>query len=110
MHASSDSNETCEGMRFYPSELPASSASRFPEKYHGMIFIAERGSWNRRIPIGYRITVSDGSSYDEFATGFLQDSRSCGRPVDVEVLDDGSMLISDDKDGSLFRVEYRRGS
>jgi len=93
------------GMRFYPSHLDR--ASTFPSKYHGMIFVAEHGSWNRRTPIGYRLTMSDGSSYEEFATGWLQGDRACGRPVDVEVLDDGSMLISDDKDGSVFKVEYR---
>jgi len=96
------------GMRFYPSNLPAKSASLFPSGYHGKIFIAEHGSWNRREPIGYRVTISDGFSYEEFASGFLDgNGATCGRPVDLEILADGSMLISDDESGSLFRVEYR---
>eukprot|EP00928_Gymnodinium_smaydae_P030936 TRINITY_DN22862_c0_g1_i1.p1 TRINITY_DN22862_c0_g1~~TRINITY_DN22862_c0_g1_i1.p1 ORF type:complete len:524 (-),score=33.73 TRINITY_DN22862_c0_g1_i1:152-1498(-) len=95
------------GMRFYPSSLPSTSQSRFPKEYWGKIFIAEHGSWNRREPIGYRVTVVNGNGFEEFATGFLQNGQACGRPVDIEMLDDGSMLVSDDKDDSLFRITYR---
>ena len=92
------------GMRFYTGE-------QFPERYRHGIFIAEHGSWNRKEPIGYRVTFvklegNVPSSYEVFAEGWLQGSFSWGRPVDVEVMQDGSLLISDDKAGKIYRVVY----
>ncbi|MBD3180416.1 MAG: sorbosone dehydrogenase family protein, partial [Candidatus Latescibacteria bacterium] len=92
------------GMRFYRGEM-------FPERYRNSIFIAEHGSWNRTVPIGYRIVRIDmeGGRPQEpevFADGWLQENRSWGRPVDLLFLSDGSMLISDDKGGAVYRITY----
>jgi len=94
------------GMRFYTGQA-------FPERYRGAIFIAEHGSWNRSKPIGYRVTVVrlDASgrplSYEPFVSGWLQpDGEAWGRPVDVLVHPDGSLLISDDRAGWIYRVTY----
>ena len=94
------------GMRFY-------TGSMFPEEYRGQVFIAEHGSWNRSTPIGYRITrvrlEGNGAvSYDVFASGWLNDDRVMGRPVDLEILSDGSMLVSDDDAGRIYRIRYNR--
>lgn len=94
------------GMVFYDGEM-------FPEQYRGMVFIAEHGSWNRSQKIGYRVsTVAMQSgrptSYEVFAEGWLQGDSVSGRPVDLLVLDDGSMLVSDDKGGHVFRITYSR--
>jgi glucose/arabinose dehydrogenase len=87
----------------------------FPDYYRNGIFIAEHGSWNRKTPIGYRIMfvkLEDNLpvSYEVFAEGWLQDSLSWGRPVDVEIMRDGSLLISDDKAGKIYRVVYENKS
>jgi len=93
------------GMRFY-------TGSMFPERYRGSIFIAEHGSWNRTTPIGYRITnvpVTDGRAvdYDIFAEGWLQGINAWGRPVDVLVMPDGALLVSDDRAGAVYRISYK---
>jgi len=94
------------GMRFYTGTM-------FPEEYHNAIFIAEHGSWNRKIPVGYQvITVrsENGKSFTAvpFATGFLgPDGKVTGRPVDIEFIADGSLLISDDQAGRIYRVTYK---
>ena len=93
------------GMRFYTGTM-------FPERYRGQIFIAEHGSWNRSQKIGYRVMVVglDGSGrstgYEEFATGWLQGQNVWGRPVDVMVREDGSLLVSDDDQGAIYRITY----
>lgn len=92
------------GMRFYTGKM-------FPKEYKHQIFIAEHGSWNRSKKIGYRITLVrlDGNkavSYEVFAEGWLQGEKAWGRPVDVEILPDGSMLISDDRAGAIYRITY----
>jgi len=93
------------GMRFY-------IGSMFPEKYHNQIFIAEHGSWNRTTKNGYRImlvTLQDNKAirYEPFATGWLQSGDNVwGRPVDVEMLSDGSLLVSDDYAGTVYRISY----
>lgn len=92
------------GMRFYTGNM-------FPEEYRNQIFIAERGSWNRSKKIGYRVTLVrlDGNksiSYEPFAEGWLKGESVSGRPVDVEVLPDGSMLVSDDYAGMIYRITY----
>jgi glucose/arabinose dehydrogenase len=94
------------GMRFYTGEM-------FPEYYRNGIFIAEHGSWNRKDPIGYRVMFvklenNMPVSYEVFAEGWLQGTLSWGRPVDVEVMNDGSLLISDDKAGKIYRVSYEK--
>lgn len=95
------------GLKFYTGDM-------FPEAYRGNLFIAEHGSWNRDEKIGYRVSLvnvgNDGeaSSYETFASGWLDDEKqeAWGRPVDVLVLDDGSMLVSDDKAGVIYRISY----
>jgi glucose/arabinose dehydrogenase len=92
------------GMRFY-------TVTQFPEKYRGQIFMAEHGSWNRFPPIGYRITLvrfkgDRPDSYEVFAEGWLQGLTAWGRPVDVQVIEDGSMLVSDDRTGTIYRIWY----
>jgi glucose/arabinose dehydrogenase len=92
------------GMRFYTGRM-------FPEKYRGGIFIAEHGSWNRKQPLGYRVMFvklenDRPVSYEIFAEGWLKKSFAWGRPVDVEVMPDGSLLVSDDKAGRIYRITY----
>ena len=93
------------GLRFY-------TGNAFPAKYRGQIFIAEHGSWNRSKKIGYRVSLvrlEDGvpASYKVFADGWLKGRRISGRPVDLLVLEDGSLLVSDDYDGKVYRISYR---
>ncbi|MBI3524053.1 MAG: sorbosone dehydrogenase family protein [Betaproteobacteria bacterium] len=94
------------GMRFY-------TGSMFPAEYRQQIFIAEHGSWNRSKKIGYRVSLvklPDGKAvaYQPFATGWLQGETAWGRPADVLVLPDGSLLVSDDHAGAIYRIVYRR--
>ena len=97
------------GMRFYRGDA-------FPARYRGQIFIAEHGSWNRSHKIGYRVMVvhvdGDGraTEYEEFATGWLQGEDSWGRPVDVMERSDGSLLVSDDMRGVIYRITYDAAS
>ena len=93
------------GMRFYTGRM-------FPPGYRGQIFIAEHGSWNRSKPVGYRVSLvrlewNRVTSYEVFAEGWLQGGEAWGRPVDVQVMPDGSLLVSDDKAGMIYRISYR---
>ncbi len=93
------------GMRFY-------TGTAFPKRYRGAVFIAEHGSWNRSRKNGYRVSVvrlQDGRaiSYEPFITGWLQGESAWGRPADVLVMPDGSLLVSDDTAGAIYRVSYR---
>ena len=93
------------GMRFY-------RGSMFPESYRGSMIIAEHGSWNRSIPIGYRLVVAhpqpDGSATHEvFVEGWLKGSTAWGRPVDVLEMPDGSLLVSDDAADLIYRISYQ---
>jgi glucose/arabinose dehydrogenase len=92
------------GMRFYTGKM-------FPPEYRGGIFVAEHGSWNRSRKIGYRVSfvkVSGDRALSEtvFAQGWLQGERAWGRPADVLVLPDGSLLVSDDQAGVIYRITY----
>lgn len=94
------------GMRFY-------TGSMFPGAYRDNIFIAEHGSWNRSKKVGYRvvrvIANPDGSNarQEVFAEGWLQPGETVwGRPADVQPMPDGSLLISDDYAGAVYRVTY----
>jgi len=92
------------GMRFYTGTM-------FPESYRNQIFIAEHGSWNRSTPIGYRVTLvrlqgDKAVSYEPFAEGWLQGGGAWGRPVDVQVMPDGALLVSSDLSGSIYRISY----
>lgn len=92
------------GMRFY-------NAAMFPEEYRGQIFIPEHGSWNRSSPIGYRIMLvrlrgGGAAKYEVFAEGWLRGRRVDGRPVDLLVMPDGALLVSDDHAGAIYRISY----
>ena len=91
------------GMRFYTERM-------FPTDYHNQIFIAEHGSWNRTEKSGYRITLAsrehDGAlRYSVFAEGWLQGQEAWGRPVDLLVMPDGALLVSDDLAGVIYRIK-----
>lgn len=93
------------GMRFYVGRM-------FPQSLHGAIFIAEHGSWNRSRKAGYRVVVAhvDGdqvTGVEPFLTGFLDGQKTLGRPADVQPLRDGSLLVSDDYNGVIYRVTYK---
>ena len=94
------------GLEFY-------TANMFPEEYRNQLFIAEHGSWNRTKKSGYnlsRVKLDEKGNcieYEPFATGWLQEDESVwGRPVDVEFLPDGSMLVSDDYADAIYRIYY----
>ena len=92
------------GMRFY-------TGTRFPAEYHNNAFVAEHGSWNRGSKIGYRVkrvAVEGGrvAKHEVFAEGWLQGESVWGRPVDIEVMPDGSLLVSDDHAGAIYRIAY----
>ena len=95
------------GMRFY-------TGSQFPQQYRNQIFIAEHGSWNRSgsMPFnGNRIAIArlQGNkvvAYEPFATGWLEGRNRWGRPADLEVMPDGSMLVSDDMAGVIYKITY----
>lgn len=95
------------GVEFYQGGM-------FPAEYRGDAFIAEHGSWNRDTPIGYRVTRAEldgtrATEYDVFAEGWLpgtDEDDAWGRPVDLLFLPDGSMLLSDDKAGAIYRITY----
>jgi glucose/arabinose dehydrogenase len=105
------------GMRFYTGTL-------FPTEYRGDIFIAEHGSWNRRVPVGYRVvrvkvTGDKVVTQEVFAAGWLPPQpragdanrpspEAWGRPVDVLVMRDGALLVSDDRAGAVYRIAYAR--
>ena len=94
------------GLSFY-------NAKKFPEKYRGGIFSTQHGSWNRTDPVGARVLFTslkaDGSvdKTEVFAEGWLNENKEyIGRPVDVQVLNDGSLLVSDDFAGAIWRISY----
>ena len=93
------------GMRFYTGSL-------FPKTYRNAIFIARHGSWNKSQKQGGDVVVvkldKDGKvkSIEPFLTGFIEDNKYVGRPVDVMQLKDGSLLVSDDWNGAVYRITY----
>jgi glucose/arabinose dehydrogenase len=93
------------GMRFYTGKM-------FPPEFRNAIFIVRRGSWNKTKKIGGDVVVvklnKDGTvkSMEPFLTGFLENNEYHGRPVDVLVMKDGSLLLSDDLSGAVYRISY----
>jgi glucose/arabinose dehydrogenase len=93
------------GMTFYTGNM-------FPEQYRNAIFSAQHGSWNRTEPVGARVMVTfiaeDGTATMEpFAEGWKDENGEyLGRPVDVKQLRDGSLLVSDDLAGAIYRISY----
>ncbi|MEE8349798.1 MAG: sorbosone dehydrogenase family protein, partial [Acidobacteriota bacterium] len=93
------------GMRFY-------NGGMFPAAYRNQILIAEHGSWNRPDPMGYRISLvrlDQGrvTAYETFADGWLQEGKPWGRPVDLLVMPDGALLVSDNHAGVIYRISYQ---
>lgn len=116
----------CEGVEEPVVEMQAHSAplgiafytgQTFPSEYHGDLFIALHGSWNRAVPTGYKVVRLDFSNGEpdgevvDFATGWLNqaDDTAAGRPVDVLTGADGALYISDDKGGFVYRITYEGG-
>ncbi|WP_193173752.1 PQQ-dependent sugar dehydrogenase [Nisaea nitritireducens] len=96
------------GMHFYTGRM-------FPEKYKHAIFSAQHGSWNRTTPVGARVMVTfiddqGNAAIEPFAEGWLDEATGeyLGRPVDVAQLPDGSILVSDDLAGALYRISYTK--
>jgi len=95
------------GMRFY-------TGTQFPVAYREQAFIAEHGSWNRSTKIGYRVSLvrvdasGRATGYETFAEGWLDGGSVWGRPADVLVAPDGSLLVSDDYAGAIYRIRYSR--
>ncbi len=93
------------GMMFY-------SGKQFPKKYRGGIFSAQHGSWNRTDPVGARVMFTpvgeDGKAGQTtaFAEGWNDNGEYLGRPVDIAQLPDGSILVSDDLVGAVYRISY----
>ncbi|MCE8423019.1 MAG: PQQ-dependent sugar dehydrogenase [Candidatus Methanoperedens sp.] len=81
----------------------------FPQEYRGNLFVAFHGSWNRKVPTGYKIVRIDMNdlSVKDFATGWLQGTNVLGRPVGIIVADDGSLFVSDDNAGKIYRISYQ---
>jgi glucose/arabinose dehydrogenase/cytochrome c2 len=97
-------------MTFYTA---TSGAAAFPADYRGDAFVALHGSWNRAIRTGYkiiRVLLKNGvptGQYDDFLTGFVVDNRSVwGRPVGVTVAHDGALLVTEDGNGTMWRIAY----
>jgi glucose/arabinose dehydrogenase len=94
------------GLKFYNGNM-------FPESYKNQIFVAEHGSWDRSKKSGHNVSIvrfnnNRVSGHEIFASGWLNDAtqKVWGRPVDILVLKDGSILISDDQAGVIYRVTY----
>ncbi len=93
------------GMRFYTGKM-------FPPKYQGAIFMARHGPWNRTrkyaadIVVAWTDALGGITKMEPFLTGLVENNEYLGRPVDVLVLKDGSMLVSDDHNGAIYRVSY----
>jgi glucose/arabinose dehydrogenase len=94
------------GIRFY-------QGNQFPDEYENQLLVAQHGSWNRTVPQGYRVALvkfNQGKAISEqdFISGWLtKEGEVLGRPVDILTLPDGSLLISDDKLGVIYRVSYQ---
>ncbi len=93
------------GIEFYDGAM-------FPAEYKNDAFVAQHGSWNRTEPVGYRIMRirfdDEGNAVGKevFADGWLSDGAAVGRPVDIEELADGSLLVSDDFANVVYRISY----
>lgn len=99
-----DAHVAALGVLFYTGTM-------FPEAYRGQLFIAEHGSWNRTVPQGYRLVLArfeEGKAVrrEVFAEGWLRRARAWGRPVALLQLADGSVLVSDDRAGVIYRLTW----
>ncbi|MDT0631686.1 PQQ-dependent sugar dehydrogenase [Rubrivirga sp. S365] len=111
-----ESHSAALGLAFYPTgATTAGGAASFPARYQGGAFVAFRGSWNKSQGTGYKVVFvpfEDGrptGTYEDFLTGFLIDPAgptTWGRPVGVLVLPDGSLLVTEEANGRIYRVSY----
>ena len=102
------------GAHVAPTGVAFYSGSQFPEEYKNTLFMALHGSWNRSKKVGYKIlavhTDSNGDilGTTDFLSGFLNGQKSWGRPSAPLVLEDGSLLVSDDKHNAIYKITYSR--
>ena len=91
-----------------PLGLVFYDGNQFPRRYQNALFIAEHGSWNRSSKVGYQVSVvlANQNTAMPFISGWLQDEKVFGRPSDLIVSSDGSLLIADDLAGSIYKVSY----
>ena len=100
------------GPHVAPLGLIFYTANQFPKNYKNQLLIAEHGSWNRAEPIGYQVSLvrfdanGNAEGKSAFASGWLRDGEAWGRPVDLEQLPDGSVLVSDDFADVIYRIYY----
>ena len=100
------------GAHVAPLGLLFYTGGQFPSEYKHRLFVAQHGSWNRTEKAGYNIMVAsindEGKvvAYENFASGWLKGQAVWGRPVDLEQLEDGSLLVSDDQAGVIYRISY----
>lgn len=100
------------GPHVAPLGLIFYTGNQYPDNYKNQLLIAEHGSWNRSTPIGYQVSLVrfdvEGKATEKsaFASGWLQDGDAWGRPVDVEQMPDGSVLVSDDFADVIYRIYY----
>ena len=100
------------GAHVAPLGIAFYTGKQFPGAYQNRLFVAEHGSWNRSKKVGYRVAMAnlDGDKvidYQTFVSGWLQGENAWGRPAYVLPMKDGSLLISDDKAGAIYRVSYQ---
>jgi len=112
--------DACQGVERPAVEMQAHSAplglefytgDQFPEQYRGDLFVAYHGSWNRSTPVGYKVVqvpVQEGvpGATQDFAVGWLRGGSHWGRPVDLVTAPDGSLFLSDDAGGRVYRISY----
>ena len=112
--------DACEGVQPPFLQLPAHStprsmvvyaAGQFPPEYHGDIFVALYGSWERQVPAGYKIVrldVAEGrvQAIEDFASGWVVHAQPWGHPTGLAVAPDGSLMVSDERAGAVLRITY----
>jgi glucose/arabinose dehydrogenase len=102
------------GPHVAPLAIRFVTGGQFPAAFQNTALIAQHGSWNRSVPIGYRImqVKFDGdkvTGYEPFLTGWLKDDgKVTGRPVDLQWAPDGALLVSDDQEGAIYRISYKK--
>lgn len=111
-----ESHSAALGLKFYPTGATTAGAqATFPARYRGGAFVAMRGSWNKSRGTGYKVVFvpfesgRPNGAYENFLTGFLVDPSgptTWGRPVGLLVLPDGSLLVTEEANGRIYRVSY----
>lgn len=113
--------DSCNGIPRPQAEITAHSAplglvfytgTQFPAEYQGGLFVALHGSWNRSVPTGYKVVFMPYQggklgAVQDFAAGWLDGEDVWGRPVGLVLAPDGSLLVSDDQGGVIYRIFYQ---